>query len=286
MTPPAFDRFAVADWSGAKGHRHPGIALAVCGVGTGAPRLVGPPERHWSRGAVGDWVLAEARAGRRTLVGFDFSFAPPWRAAGYLPGSDAPAEPRALWSWVEGQAAGEPDLGAAGWMEGPGRRHFYFGAADGAKSAFLVWRACEARLRAAGGHKPSTVFDAIGAAQVAKASFAGMRLLHRLSSAGVPVWPFDPVPAAGPLVVEIYSSIAATRAGRPKGRAKLRSPEALATALAMLGSDPVAEPVDEHQADALLTAAWLRVASGEGGLWRAPAGEPRAAREGWTFGVA
>lgn len=282
---PAFDRFAVADWSGAKGQRHPGIALAECEGGTAAPRLVSPPERHWSRAAVGDWVLAEAAAGRRTLIGFDFSFAAPCRAVGSLPGTDAPSDPRAFWAWVEAQAAGELDGGAAAWMEGPGRRHFYFGAADGPKADYMVWRACEHRLRAAGGHKPSTVFDAIGAAQVAKASFAGMRLLHRLSSAGVPVWPFDAAPAAGPLVVEIYSSIAATRAGRPKGRAKLRSPGDLAAALAALGSEGAAGEVNEHQADALLTAAWLRVASAEPALWRAPDTDPRSAREGWTFGV-
>ncbi len=283
---PAFDRFAVADWSGAKGQRHPGIALAECEAGTAAPRLVSPPERHWSRAAVGDWVLAEASAGRPTLIGFDFSFAPPSRAAGPLPGTDAPSDPHAFWAWVDARTAGEPDGGAATWMEGPGRRHFYFGAADGPKADYMVWRACEHRLRERGGHKPSTVFDAIGAAQVAKASFAGMRLLHRLSSAGVPVWPFDPVPAAGPLVVEIYSSIAATCAGRPKGRAKLRSAADLAAALAALGSAGAAGEVDEHQADALLTAAWLRIASVEPALWRAPDTDPRWAREGWTFGVA
>ena len=35
-----FTRFAVADWSGAKGSRHPGIAIAECGIGEAAPALV------------------------------------------------------------------------------------------------------------------------------------------------------------------------------------------------------------------------------------------------------
>ena len=286
-SPPAaaFTRFAVADWSGAKGERHPGIALGVCDAGHAAPTLVPPPGRHWSRQAVGDWVLAERAAGCRTLIGFDFSFAPPLRAAGYLPGTDAPATPRAFWRWVDGQAAQEPDLGAGGWMAGAGRRHFYFGVGDGTKADYLVWRACERRLRDAGGHKPSTVFDAIGAAQVAKASFAGMRLLHRLSEAGVPVWPFDPVPDAGPLVVEIYTSIAATAAGRLKGRAKLRSSAELDGALARLGSGRHDSAATEHEADALLTAAWLRRSAADPALWAAPAAEPLAVREGWTFGI-
>lgn len=232
-----------------------------------------------------DWVLAEARAARRTLIGFDFSFAPPWRAAGYLPGTPAPPTPKALWSWIDEKAGNEPDLGAAVWLEGAGRRHFYLGAADGPKADYMVWRDCERRLRLAGGHKPSTVFDAIGAAQVSKASFAGMRLLHRLSSHSVPIWPFDAIPGEGPLVVEIYSSIAATAAGRPKGKAKVRSSDDLNEALAALDSDPTNEATNEHQADAILTAAWLRRAALTDALWSAPLPHPLADREGWTFGV-
>ena len=285
MTTPAFDRFAVADWSGARGHRHPGIALAVCEPGDTPPRLIAPTDGHWSRSAVADWVLAEAATERRILIGFDFSFAPPWRAAGYLPGSDAPADAPSFWRWVDGQTQADVDAGAAVWMEGPGRAHFYFGRADGAKADYLVWRACEQRLRDTGGHKPSTVFDAIGAAQVAKASFAGMRLLHRLSVAGVPVWPFDPVPATGPLVVEIYSSIAASDAGRPKGRAKLRTVGALSEALGVLGSRLIGGAPTEHEADAILTAAWLRRAVTDPALWSAPDHDPRSRREGWTFGI-
>ncbi len=282
---PLFDRFAVADWSGAKGSRHRGIALATCARGDGAPALVDPPDRWWSRTAVADWVLERPAAGERWLVGFDFSFAPPWRAAGYLPGLDAPDRPHAFWRWLDRRAAAEPDGGAGAWMAGPARRHFYFGAADGEKARFLVSRACEARLRASGGTKPSTVFDAIGAAQVAKASFAGMRTLHRLSQAGMAIWPFDPVPATGPLLVEIYSSLAARAAGRPTGGLKLRRLDDLNDALAAVGSARVAGPVDEHQADALLTAAWLRRAADDRAPWRAPALDPRSAREGWTFGV-
>src|SRR3546814_6312519 len=42
-------------------------------------------------------------------------------------------------------------------------------------------------------------------------------LLHHLN-AHLPIWPFDALPATGSLIVEIYTSIAARAAKRPKGR--------------------------------------------------------------------
>src|SRR3546814_3948991 len=47
----------------------------------------------------------------------------------------------------------------------------------------MHFRQCKLAFNAKGGGKASTVYDAIGAAQVAKASFAGMRLLHHLGDA-------------------------------------------------------------------------------------------------------
>jgi hypothetical protein len=69
-----FTRFACVDWSGAKGDSHPGIALATCGIGSDAPKLVDPPGRHWSRSGIAQWLLAQEDD---LLIGFDFSFAPP-----------------------------------------------------------------------------------------------------------------------------------------------------------------------------------------------------------------
>src|SRR3546814_7023078 len=64
----------------------------------------------------------------------------------------------------------DDDLGAASFLEEHHRRHFYFGAADGKKADFMHFRQCELAFNAKGGGKASTVYDAIGAAQVAKAS--------------------------------------------------------------------------------------------------------------------
>ena len=126
----------------------------------------------------------------------------------------------------------------------------------------------------------------LGARQVGKSSLTGMRMLHHVRD-HVPIWPFDPCPAAGSLVVEIYTSIAARAAGRPKGRSKMRDAQALNAALAMLGSAPHAGVMpDNHGADAIVTAAWMRNSARDPHLWSPAMLTPEIARtEGWTFGI-
>jgi hypothetical protein len=280
---PRFTRFACADWSGAKGSRHPGIALAVCDAGDNAPKLVTPPNGHWSRQGVADWLLAQEDD---LLIGFDFSFAPPLIERGsYLPGDDLPSSAKEFWAYVE-QTCDDPDLGAASFLEQHHRRHFYFGAADGTKADFLFWRQCEILNKNSSG-KTSTVYDAIGASQVAKASFAGMRLLNNVRGR-VAIWPFDALPNRGPVVVEIYTTIAARAAGVAKGRSKIRDSSALDVALGALGSQPH-EPLKlytDHATDALITAAWLRSVAENSANWAPKSlNSEIAATEGWTFGV-
>ncbi len=282
----SFQRFAAIDWSGAKGRRHKGIAVAMCGAGESAPKLV-RPDHVWSRTEVLDWLLREAAAAP-TLFGFDFSFAPPIAERGeYLPGETGlPRDAKAFWAYVD-RVCNDEDLGAASFLERAHRRHFYFGAADGEKARFVHFRQCDKRLNAQGGRKTASAYDAIGAAQVAKASFAGMRLLHRLNGK-VAVWPMDDMPEHGSAVVEIYTRIYLRRAGL-RGT-KLRSRRDLNRALIGLGSQPTRlrfEPSD-HETDAIVTAAGMRaLASGEPAAF-APVGlTPELARtEGWTFGIA
>jgi hypothetical protein len=280
----SFSRFACADWSGAKGSRHPGIALAICEKGSAAPILVEPPGRYWSRQDIADWVLAQRDD---LLIGFDFSFAPPIIERGsYLPGEVLPRDGKAFWAYVDGICDDE-DLGAASFLEKHHRRHFYFGAADGVKANYMHLRRCEAYYNAQGGGKPSTVYDAIGASQVAKASFAGMRLLHNFSRK-IPIWPFDPPGTPGPQIVEIYTQIAARASGLRKGRSKIRDGGSLDTALASLGSRPhiPLERYSDHATDAILTAAWLRHVAANPAYWNPAALNTEIAQtEGWTFGV-
>lgn len=281
-----FTRFAAIDWSGAKGRRHKGIALATCAAGTAAPALVEAQDGIWSRTAVLDWLL-DHRA-EPMLVGFDMSFCAPFLDRGaYLPGESEATDARAFWAYVDAHSADE-DLGAASFLDSRRGKHFYLGAADGVKAQFLHFRRAEAVFNAAGGGKATTVYDAIGAAQVAKASFAGMRLLHHIDGR-IPIWPFDPVPVRGMLIVEIYTAIAARAAGLRKGRSKLRTAEALDDALAALASEPHAplRHYSDHATDAILAAAWLRANAGRVDLWAPPLLTPQIAEtEGWTFGVA
>jgi hypothetical protein len=297
MTDSGFRRFAAIDWSGAKGTRHKGIAVAVCEPGPPAagnpgaqerlpaPRLV-RPDHVWSRTEVLEWLLVTAKQAP-TLYGFDFSFAPPIAERGeYLPGeAGVPSTAREFWAYVDRRCEDE-DLGAASFLEREHRRHFYFGIADGVKAAFMHFRQCDARLNAQGGRKTASAYDAIGAAQVAKSSFSGMRLLHRLDGK-VAIWPMDPISERSSAVVEIYTRIYLRRAGL--AGTKLRSRAELNRALAGLGSSPARlrfEPND-HQTDALVTSAGMRALARSEPRAFSPIGlTPAIARtEGWTFGV-
>ena len=278
-----FDSCVAIDWSGAKGKRHKGIAIAEA-RGRDAPRLV-RPGHVWSRCEALDWLLGRA-AQEPTLFGFDFSFAPPFVERGaYLPGEpDIPERARDFWAYVDRRSDDE-DLGAASFLERVHRRHFYFGIADGTKADFMHFRRCDAALNAQGGRKTASAFDAIGAAQVAKASFAGMRLLHRIDGK-VAIWPMDPLPPEGSAVVEIYTRIYIRNAGLP-GK-KIRTAAELDEALLALGSPPARldhQPTD-HETDALTTAAGMRAHLANPSAFSPPGLTPDIARtEGWTFGV-
>ena len=280
---PRFEAYVAIDWSGAKGRRHKGIAIAEA-RGDGAPRLI-RPGHVWSREEVLGWLLKRAAA-EPTLFGFDFSFAPPLIERGeYLPGeAGVPATASEFWAYVD-RLADDDDLGAASFLEQAHRKHFYFGIADGVKAEFVRFRQCDQALNAQGGRKTASAYDAIGAAQVAKASFSGMRLLHRIDGK-VAIWPMDPLPASGSAVVEIYTRIYLRRAGL-SGR-KLRTRTELNQALAGLGSAPTRlrfEPND-HQTDALVTAAGMRALAADPAAFAPPGLTPAIARsEGWTFGV-
>jgi hypothetical protein len=279
-----FESYVAIDWSGAKGRRHKGIAIAEA-RGDASPRLI-RPGHVWSREEVLGWLLDRASK-EPTLFGFDFSFAPPIVERGeYLPGEpDVPHTAREFWTYVDSRSTDE-DLGAASFLETAHRRHFYFGIADGVKAGFMHFRQCDSRLNAQGGRKTASAYDAIGAAQVAKASFSGMRLLHRLDGK-VAIWPMDPLPERGSSVVEIYTRIYLRRAGMPG--TKLRSRADLNLALKGLGSAPTRlrfEPND-HQTDALVTAAGMRALATTEPRAFDPEGltSDIARSEGWTFGV-
>ncbi|NIJ35666.1 hypothetical protein FHR22_000315 [Sphingopyxis panaciterrae] len=286
-----FTHFAALDWSGARGPRQPGIALAVASGGD-APALV-RPAHVWSRAEILGWLEAVAAAGENMLIGFDFSaaFAFADRGAYFPEWGESPVDLPGLWALVERLAAGDPHYEIAAFLAHPdARRHFRHGRGDTGD----LFEPGAGRLRVVEQHQRVTKqaasvsnFNLVGAAQVGKASLAGMRLLHRLRGR-IPLWPLDPVPARGPLLVEIYTSLAARAAGMAPGRSKIRDGSALDAALAVLSSPPagIDGPVSDHASDALLAAAWLRTIAGDPARWSpAPLTGDLARTEGWTFGI-
>jgi hypothetical protein len=286
---PRFKHFAAIDWSGAAGERHRGIAVALCSTGDAAPRLIRPGQ-IWSRAEVLAWLRDDLPPD--TLVGMDLGISLPFVDAGaFFPGwADSPADAHALWAMVDRMAADDPHLAVTSFVDhAQAARHF---RRHGGRPGDLFqpgrgrMRVTE-RAQEAMGCKPCSNFNLVGAAQVGKSSLTGMRLLDRLRGR-VSVWPIDPLPDQGPVICEIYTTIAAMAAGRTAGRSKIRSGAELDTALAHLDSRPANHPgaIDDHTSDALITAAWLRRAAHDPALWHPAALTPEiAATEGWTFGA-
>ena len=285
-----FARFACIDWSGQAVARPKGLAVAICESGEAAPRLE-TRANGWSRQDVLDWLVEQARTEADLIVGLDLSPALPFADAdAYFPGAtDQPLDARALWRLVDETCAGEPHLGASGFADDPAfaphfRRH---GSREGAAFGGGAgrYRLVEHRQRGCG-VSPVSCFNLVGAAQVGKSSLTGMRVLHKLQGR-VPVWPFDEVPERGPLIVEIYTSIAARAAGVRRGLSKVRDSESLDAVLVQLGSKPHTPLAryDDHSTDALLTAAWLRAVAHDPALWDPPGLDAVRHTEGWTFGA-
>lgn len=296
-----FDQFVAIDWSGARGARHKGIALAVASTHADqapadhpapAPSLI-RPHHLWSRQEVLDWLFQQADQNANMLIGFDFSSSFAFHDQGaYFPHwSDSPADSPSLWALIDDICQADPDLSAPSFLAHPdAHRHFRHGGGivgDLFGQGGGRLRYVEHHQRATGQAASVSNFNLVGAAQVGKASLSGMRVLHHIRP-HIPLWPLDPIPSSGPLLVEIYTSIAARAAMRPKGRSKIRDLSQLQQALANLGSQPAEHigPVTDHQSDAILTAAWMRKVAKNPDYWSpSPLTDKIAAQEGWTFGI-
>ena len=290
MTPRRFTHFAAIDWSGAAGERHGGIAVALCSQGQGAPELVRPGHR-WSRPEVLDWLLNALPD--QTIVGFDMGISLAHADAGaFFPGwRESPATARDLWAMIDRICAEDPHLSATAFISHQeARRHFRHAKGDTGdlfEGSIGRLREVERHQRVSKQANSWSCFNLVGAGQVGKSSLTGMRMMHRLEKR-IPVWPFDPIPDSGPVIIEIYTSMAARAAGLPANTSKIRDLATLERALCVFEADTPAQldRVDDHATDALLTAAWMRQASTVPALWTPQLLTPEIAQtEGWTFGV-
>ena len=269
-----FDRFVGIDWSGAVGSRHPAVQIAICDGGSEAPQLVLPASGVWSRMQALEWLSSLSE---NVLVGIDAGF-----GFAVVPGFTAPA--RALWAEVDAVCVGDADLGGHSFIARR-RDAFWMGTSDGPRHLRAHLRVTEQVYAASRLGTPTSNFVLLGASQVGKATLSAMRLLHRLDW---PVWPFEPVPPQGPVILEIYAQAFARMGGV---RGKLRDTAALNAALGLLGSAPMSTgfpaAFPDHVGDAIVTAAGLRAIADDARWWTPTAMTPAIAMtEGWTFGIA
>ena len=287
-----FKEFAVFDWSGQNVARPKGIALASCAVGK-APKLHVPTDNYWSRNDVLHWLMKAADSQSDMLIGFDLSMGFPYADTGaFFPGWDySPHNAPDLWRLVDELCAADAHLSASSFVAHPELSRYFrhqgqLGDRYGAEKSGRL-RVVEQESRAQMSARPYSCLNLVGAAQVGKSSLTGMRLLNRLRGI-IPVWPFDPMPDHGPVIVEIYTSLAANAAQLPKGRSKIRDQATLNIAFASLGTPAPAKlnRYDDHSTDALLTAAWLAKAAFSPHFWQPKLMTDKIALiEGWTFGV-
>lgn len=286
-----FSQFTCVDWSGAKTERPNGIAVATIGP-DGPPALLSPDPR-WSREDVRDWLLRIAATKQDMLIGFDLSMALPFHdTGGYFPEWEAsPSRATDLWHLVERLSAADSYLNVLSFLDHPEAARHFRHSRDHVGDLFTGGtgrlRVVEQYQRETGQANSASCFNLVGAAQVGKSSLTGMRMLHQLNGA-IPIWPFDPIPDSGPVIVEIYTTIAALAAGLPKGKSKIRDRDGLEKALQTLNTPLPAllSQYDDHSTDALITAAWMKNAGTDRRLWHPPMlTDEIAQKEGWTFGV-
>lgn len=285
-----FDRFIGIDWSGAKSPvETKSIAVSLAERGKSAPKILEGP---WSRVRVASFLADCVRANKRALVGIDCNFGYSEIVGERQFGKDYAA--RHLWAAVEGA-----NIGAANFFAGGYWAHGKYGACfwrEGAmpKGFSMPRRLTEQACGKNGLGWPESPFKLIGAKQVGKGGLAGMRLVHHLKQElgrCVAVWPFERDCDDAVLVItEIYPRLFLRMAGH--GNRKIRTADALDTALVALESAPVGgkTPFSDHQADAVISAAGLRLLCGRGKTVPENIASPSVPRktlerEGWIFGV-
>jgi hypothetical protein len=248
------------------------------------------PGHIWSREEVLDWVVKDTPPD--TLIGFDLGQSLPFADCGaFFPGwSQSPATARDLWALVDAICAHDPHLGVTSFVDHPdASRHF---RRHGGRAGDLFPKG-RGRMRvteqaqAAAGCQPTSNFNLVGASQVGKGRCreCGCFTVCRVTS---PYGRWTRCQSPG------GSWSKSTPPSRPWRRAAcgaLQDPHARRSHAGFgklgCGEADVPDPVSDHAADALITAAWMRAHGGDEALWHPAALTPILAQtEGWTFGVA
>lgn len=275
----AFDTVIMVDWAGGKdrGAKPKADAIWSC---AGTREALEAPRYHRNRQVVMAWLAdrlaAEAGAGRRVLVGFDFPFGYP---AGFAAALTGAPDPLALWDWFAANLedgpkgsnrydladrinAGFPGTGPF-WFNGSGRDLLHLPKQGRARDGHGM---AEKRLAENLAKGAFTCWQMGGAGSVGSQAMTGIAALGRLRAA-MPglcrVWPFEEREAPVTLV-EIWPSLAGS------------------AVKAAQGPDEVKDAAQVR----LMTDAVLRLEE-SGGLARLLAAVPENARmeEGWILGL-
>jgi len=284
-----FDYFIGIDWSGAKSPiRTKSIAVSIAEQGNKAPKLISNLK---SRQEVVDWIINLTKQKSRILIGIDCNFGYAATIAQKQFGPDIKAHE--LWSEVDLENKANSNFFAGGfwqkyasdfWTEGKKPIGFK-----------MPQRQTEAICSENGYGHPESPFKLIGAKQVGKGGLAGMRVAHFLKEKLGPkiaIWPFEPHGNSAQIVMtEIYPRQFLMRAGfRTK---KIRDINNLNNALFKLNSEPILleYQINDHQTDALVSAAGLRYLCGMNFEIPKNISAPHVMNdnakniEGWIFGV-
>jgi hypothetical protein len=225
------------------------------------------------------------KKGSRALVGLDSAFSMPFVDQGsYLGEALGVAEAPALWQAVEtvsreaGDLFGGPFVEAhAGHYHRPGHKGEQF---------MRRMRVTEDLAVASKAGPCESVFHLIGPSQVGLSGLSTMRMLANLDGrAGLAVWPYQAPENAHTVLVEIYAAAFASLGGH---RGKVRTVAELNKVLHALDSKGKrgAGPLDDHDCDAIITAAALRKIAPVRKYWHPTALSTKVRRtEGWVFGI-
>jgi len=286
----SFSHFVGIDWSGAKGKRHAGIAVALCEAVTGETNLIYPPngKRYWSREGCMTWLAAGCglTEGATVLVGFDSAFSMPFIDEGsYLPKLKAVNSAKQMWHIVESHNRQNKDFFGGGFVEVHPEHYLRTGMRGQLFKRRM--RITEDLAVSTGAGPCESVFHLIGPSQVGLSGLSSMRMLAQLDDhEGIAIWPYDTLTTASIVIAEIYAASFATLGGH---KGKIRDLETLVSILANLNAEIDVRPdatFSDHACDALVTAAGLRQIASDEQYWNPPELSSMVRRtEGWIFGI-
>lgn len=288
MTEP-FTHFVGIDWSGAKGKRHAGLAVALCDT-EGQTKIVNPPDgnRNWSRNGCAEWISSGCglSGAARVLVGVDSSFSMPFVDEGaYIPSQMMALGAKELWYAVDTLCEQADDLFGGPFVEA--HASHYLRPNNRGENFKRRMRVPEGLAVSSGAGPCESVFHLIGPSQVGMSGLSTMRMLAKLDTQDhIAIWPYDGTDGAAVVLVEIYAAAFAALGGH---RGKVRDNETLGNVLSLLNAfapKDCLSDFSDHACDALITAAALRSIAPNRKYWNPELLSSMVRRtEGWIFGV-